>query len=190
MSSRCLKLESTAAASLHRYSATPCSHSHVCAMVAENMPKVEEQHLLGVNVWTANFLMPFMLDGKKHSCFDRIFWTLLSVMPLLSVVLAEYIFIYYVENILSEAESTAVSGTGEYADWVGWDWQLTHICVFIMAASLMSKELLPAVHMMLWVWNSERRDPRLQVKDSEPAEFTPMQQWGTSPFRRKWKIRS
>ena len=170
---RCLKLESTAAASLRRYSATPCSHSHVCAMVAENMPKVEEQHLLGVNVWTANFLMPFMLDGKKHSCFDRIFWTLLSVMPLLSVVLAEYIFSYYVENIVFEAESTAVSGTGEYADWVGWDWQLTHICVFIMAASMMSKELLPAVHMMRlerWASRSTLAGERFRASRIHTAE--------------------
>lgn len=39
-----------------------------------------------------------------------------------------------------------------------------------MAASMMNQELLPSVHMMLWLWGAKRSDQRLQVKEEEGAE--------------------
>ncbi|CAK9092889.1 unnamed protein product [Durusdinium trenchii] len=90
--------------------------------------------------------------GKFSTC-DWILSCILIHLPLLGLLLVEATFIYYVFNFLGEKRIVQDEDT-----------------VCIMAASMMNQELLPSVHMMLWLWGAKRSDQRLQVKEEEGAE--------------------
>ena len=95
------------------------------------MPKAEDQHLLSLDLWAANFLLPLILQPEKYSAFDKVLWWILIRVPLCVVVAVEFMFIWQVETIVMEAETEALGRSGDYEDWSPPDLVLTAVCVCV-----------------------------------------------------------
>ena len=114
------------------------------------MPKAEDHHLLHLDLWAANFVLPLILRSKTtYTTCDWILWLILIRVPLFVVLAMEFMLIWMVENIVQKAEIDAWTQEGDCEDWDGPHMALTPICLCIMAANMMLKEILPAVHMAL-----------------------------------------